>query len=89
MDDKPKFPIVLVMVGMIMFVPSMFYLLSRNIPEQKHKLSKYDTEEYFLGFRDGIDCVILTNLEFSLKKESKTFGELRDICIERNKIKEK
>lgn len=42
-----------------------------------------DEKKYSQGFRDGIDCIALTNLEFSIKKESKTFGELRDICIER------
>lgn len=70
------------------FIAFMFFLCIFSIivicvtEENKSEKIRYE-KQYSSGFRDGIDCLVLTNLEFSLKKESKTFGELRDICIER------
>lgn len=41
---------------------------------------------YNKGFNDGLECLILVALEMQIKKERKTFGEIADICRERNGI---
>ena len=42
---------------------------------------------YEEGFRNGMECLALLNLELSIKDQRKTFGEMMKICRDRFGIK--
>jgi hypothetical protein len=50
---------------------------------------RLDRHHYEEGFNEALECLALVNLEMSLKNTPKTFGEMNNICRERNGLKKK
>ena len=47
------------------------------------------SDEYERGFNDALQSIILLSLELNLKSERKTWGEMADICRDRNNVMER